>query len=335
MASSALPLASAAEQSSGASAFANQNGQSPLVSIVCDTYNHAPYVKDALEGFLAQKTNFPFEIIIHDDASTDGTAQIIREYERDYPALFRCVFRTENIYTRDPKILEHYVFPLARGKYIAICEGDDYWTNPNKLQTQIDYMESQPDCSFCVCAAEMVAPDKTRIGFVKPFEADCDIPMDALIRGGGGFVPTASIVTRTQFAQNRAAFCDMADVDDAVLQLWFGANGTTHYFAEPMCAYRYAVPGSWTKTFFTSRRDVRMRHHEGMARALRAFNEETHGRWSESVNYCVVHQQEYEILRLRNDIKALRRPPFREQFLQLPLHRRLRMQLAHFGIIKD
>lgn len=300
----------------------------PLVSIVCDTYNHAPYIKDALEGFLAQKTNFSFEIIVHDDASTDGTAEIIRSYERARPDLFRCVYREENVYSRDPKILEHYVFPLARGRYVAICEGDDYWISPSKLQTQIDHLESHPDCSLCVSAAEMVTPEKGHIGWVKPYEADCDIPTDALIRGGGGFVATASIVTRTYLAQNRAPFCDMADVDDAVLQLWFGANGTTHFFAEPMCAYRYEVPGSWTKTFFSSNREARIRHHEGMIRALKSFDEMFGGRWHDAVDFCVTHQQEFEVLRLKNDVKTLRKPPFRDHYKLLPLKRRIRMCLA-------
>lgn len=307
----------------------------PLVSIVCDTYNHAPFVRDALDGFLMQKTSFPFEIIVHDDASTDGTADIIREYEAAHPGLFRCVYRTENIYSHDPKILEHYVFPLARGKYIAICEGDDYWTSPDKLQTQIGYMEAHPECSFCVTGAALVDPDKNDIGAVCPYETDCDIPMDELIRGGGGFVATASIVAPTHLAINRAAFCDMADVDDAVLQLWFGANGSTHYFAQKMCAYRYNVPGSWTKTFFAARHEARIRHHEGMARALRSFDEETGGRWHDAVSYCVTYQQEYEILRLKNDVKSLNRPPYRALYKELPLKRRIRMHLAHLGIIRQ
>lgn len=310
-------------------------GVAPLVSIVCDTYNHAPYVRDALDGFLLQKTTFPVEIIVHDDASTDGTAEIIREYEAAYPALFRCVYREENVYSRDPKILEHYVFPLARGKYIAICEGDDYWTDPDKLQRQIDYMEAHPDCTLCVTSAEMVDPEKRHVGWVKPYEADCDIPMEELIRGGGGFVATASIVAPARLAKDRAAFCDMADVDDAVLQLWFGANGTTRYFAKPACAYRYEVPGSWTKTFFASDREARIRHHESMIRALKSFDDETGARWHDAVEYCVVHQQEFEVLRLRNDVRALNRPPYRGQYKMLPLRRRIRMHLAQKKLFRE
>ncbi len=302
----------------------------PLVSIVCDTYNHAPYVADALEGFLMQRTDFPFEIIVHDDASNDGTREILLAYEARYPGLIRLVLRTQNKYSYDPKILEHYVFPLARGKYVAICEGDDYWTSPDKLQKQVSYLEAHPACTLCVSAADTVDPGGNRTGAVAPYECDTDVPMDALIRGGGGFVTTASIVAPTRLAQNRAAFCDLTDVDDAVLQLWFGVNGTTHYFAEPLCAYRQAVPGSWTETFFAGERGVRIRHHEGMIRALEAFNEETRGQWREAVDFCLTYQQRYEILRLKSDVNALRKPPYRAIYRKLPLRRRLRMQLEHW-----
>jgi len=308
--------------------------EAPLVSIVCDTYNHAPYVADALEGFLAQRTDFPFEIIVHDDASTDGTQDILRAYEAAHPELIRCVFRTQNVYSHDPKILEHYVFPLARGKYVAICEGDDYWTSPDKLQRQVSYLEAHPECTLCVCAADTVDPRGNRTGSVAPYDIDTDVPMEEMIRGGGGFVATASIVAPTRLAQNRAAFCDLSDVDDAVLQLWFGCNGSIRYLAESMCAYRQAVPGSWTETFFAGAHAVRIRHHEGLIRALEAFDRETGGRWHDAVDYCLTHQQRYEILRLQNDVTALRRPPYRAQYKKLPLRRRLRMWLIYSGLLK-
>ncbi len=306
----------------------------PLVSIVCDTYNHAPYVRRALDGFLCQKANFAFEIIVHDDASTDGTADIIRSYEKAYPDLFRCVYRTENIYSKDPKILEHYVFPLARGKYIAICEGDDYWTDPLKLQTQISYMETHPDCTLCVCAADLVDTEERWIGAVKPYDQDTDISTDEVIRGGGGFVATASIVAPAYLAQNRAPFCDMTDVDDAVLQIWFASKGTTHYFAKSMCAYRQAVPGSWTVTYNAAGREKQVAHHKGLARALRDFDRETNYCWHDAVDFNATYQ-EYEALRMTNDLPALKKPPYRERYLTLPLKRRIRMHLARVGLIKN
>lgn len=308
--------------------------RNPLVSIVCDTYNHAPYVRRALDSFLNQQTEFSFEIIVHDDASTDGTADIIRSYEAAHPDVFRCVYRTENIYRKDPKILEHYVFPLARGKYIAICEGDDYWTSPHKLQKQISYMEAHPECTLCVSAADLVDPEENWIGSVTPYAEDTDVPTEDVIRGGGGFVATASIVAPTHLAQNRAAFCDMTDVDDAVLQIWFASQGTTHYFAEPMCAYRQAVPGSWTLTYNASKRETQVQHHKSLAQALRAFDEWSGFRWHDAVDFNATYQ-EYEVLRMTNDLPALKKPPYRERYRTLPLRRRIRMHLVRFGLIKQ
>jgi len=305
----------------------------PLVSIVCDTYNHAPYIRRALDGFLCQRTDFLFEIIVHDDASTDGTADIIRSYEAAHPDLFRCVYRAENVFSKDPKILEHYVFPLARGKYIAICEGDDYWTSTDKLQKQISYMEAHPDCTLCVCAADLVDPEENCIGSVNPYEVDTDISTEDMIMGGGGFVATASIVAPTHLAQNRASFCDETDVDDAVLQIWFASNGTTHYFAESMCAYRQAVPGSWTEMYHAAGREAQIVHHRGLARALRAFDAQSNYRWHDAVDFNATYQ-EYEVLRMTNDLPALKKPPYRKRYLELPLQRRIRMHLVRIGLMK-
>lgn len=121
----------------------------PEVSICCITYNHAKYIRDALDGFLMQKTTFPIEIIIHDDASTDGTADIIREYEAKYPDIIKPVYQTENQYSKGVRNFLT-IFPMAKGKYIAMCEGDDFWTDPKKLQIQYDFMESHPDYSLCM-----------------------------------------------------------------------------------------------------------------------------------------------------------------------------------------
>lgn len=124
----------------------------PLVAINCITYNHEAYLRDALEGFVMQKTDFPFVAIVHDDASTDGTADIIREYVARYPDIILPIYETENQYSKHNGSV-HHVMSAARNatgaKYIAYCEGDDYWTVPHKLQKQVDYLEVHPDCSLC------------------------------------------------------------------------------------------------------------------------------------------------------------------------------------------
>lgn len=117
----------------------------PLVSICSLVYNHAPYLRQCLDGFVMQQTTFPFEVVIHDDASTDGSAAIIREYATRYPNIFVPIYQTENQYSQGKKVSSTFVFPRARGKYIALCEGDDYWTDPLKLQKQVDFLEANPE----------------------------------------------------------------------------------------------------------------------------------------------------------------------------------------------
>lgn len=127
--------------------------QEPLVSICCITYNHEKYIRDSIESFLMQETNFPFEIIIHDDASTDKTADIIREYEKKYPELIKPIYQTENQYSKGIRV-SLLTYKKSRGKYIAFCEGDDYWTDPLKLQKQVTFLEENPDYVITYTAVE-------------------------------------------------------------------------------------------------------------------------------------------------------------------------------------
>jgi glycosyltransferase involved in cell wall biosynthesis len=127
------------------------NRQQPIVSICCLTFNHAKFVRQCLDGFLLQKTSFPIEILVHDDASTDDTAEILREYEQKYPDIIFPLYETQNKFSNGYRGRMDIVFNYsrARGKYIASCEGDDYWTDPLKLQKQVDFMESHPEYSVC------------------------------------------------------------------------------------------------------------------------------------------------------------------------------------------
>ncbi|WP_183308060.1 glycosyltransferase family 2 protein [Dysgonomonas hofstadii] len=126
-----------------------KKSETPVVSICCLTYNHERFIRQCLDGFLMQKTSFPFEILIHDDASTDSTASVIREYEERYPGIIKPIYQKENQYKKGIANTPTYQFPRVRGKYIAFCEGDDYWIDEYKLQKQVDFLESHPDYSLC------------------------------------------------------------------------------------------------------------------------------------------------------------------------------------------
>lgn len=128
-----------------------------MVSICCIVYNHESYIRQCLDGFIMQKTNFVYEIVIHDDASTDKTAEIIREYEAKYPNIIKPIYQKENQYSKGIQISATYNLPRAKGKYIALCEGDDYWTDPLKLQKQVDFLEINLEYSGCVHQATILS----------------------------------------------------------------------------------------------------------------------------------------------------------------------------------
>ena len=120
----------------------------PLASILCVTYNQVDYIRQCLDGLVMQQTDFPFEIIVYDDASTDGTQDIIREYEQKYSHIINPIYQTENQYSKRIRVFPTYIYPKAQGKYIAMCEGDDYWTDPLKLKKQVLFLEQNPDYSL-------------------------------------------------------------------------------------------------------------------------------------------------------------------------------------------
>jgi len=117
----------------------------PLASICCLTYNHKQYIRESIDSLLMQETNFPFEILIHDDASVDGTTDIVLDYAERYPDIIKPIIQIENQYAKGGLINPRFVFPKAKGKYIALCEGDDYWTDKEKLQKQVSFLEDNSD----------------------------------------------------------------------------------------------------------------------------------------------------------------------------------------------
>lgn len=213
-----------------------------LVSISCLTFNHEKYIKQTIDSFLMQKTNFKFEILIHDDASTDNTATIIKEYEKKYPTLFRCIYQKENQYSQGIRgIMSRFNFPRAKGKYIALCEGDDYWTDPLKLQKQIDFLENNEE--FGLVHAQMN----------KLFDATNKIIPINKDRSKTSFVELLKenpIVTLTTVMRKDLLLKYMEEVQpqtkkwiagDTPMWLWFSLHSKIHFLDEIMATYRVCL----------------------------------------------------------------------------------------------
>lgn len=218
----------------------------PLVSVCCLTYNHKKYIRQALDGILAQKTSFPFEILVHDDASTDGTTEIVKEYEEKYPNIIKGIYQCENQYSKDPRVLKHFVYPRVRGKYVALLECDDFWTDEQKLQKQVNYMEQHPECSGTFHAANWLCGEK----FVrndKHFNFECDVKPEQVILGGGEYCATGALCFRTKYALDFPHFRELDEIGDYSLEILLPLRGKFHYFPDIMCCYRFEREGSWTK----------------------------------------------------------------------------------------
>lgn len=176
-----------------------------MVSIHCITYNHEPYIRQCLEGFVMQKTNFRFEAIVHDDASTDRTADIIREYAAKYPNIIKPIYETENQYSKRDGSLRRIMDAACTGKYIALCEGDDYWIDPLKLQKQVDFLEANPEYGMCCGNAykyrQIIGKICGPMNYEIPFCSDNDNKEDAFNAvsfGRGGSIVTATVVYRSE-----------------------------------------------------------------------------------------------------------------------------------------
>ena len=237
----------------------------PLVSVCCTAYHHAAYIAQTLDSFLMQKTSFPFEVLIHDDASTDDTPAIIRRYAERYPDVILPLFQTQNQYSQNIPINETFNFPRARGKYIALCEGDDCWLDPEKLERQVSHMESDPGCTFCFTNGYIhdetgARPDREFIPYYeseRPYYTGHSARYEIGDIARLSFIPTASFVFRTDALRGLpATFRDkMCQHGDLRMKLYLTAAGHAWYEHLYGCMYRENVPTSAFQVWKKERRE--------------------------------------------------------------------------------
>ena len=218
----------------------------PKLSICCITYNHAKFIRQALDSFLMQKTNFPFEVIVHDDASTDGTADIIREYAEKYPDIIKPIFQTENQWSKGIDCCKNFVFPRVKGKYVALCEGDDYWTDEYKLQKQVDFLDSHPEYSICFNRVNILWEDSNEIGEVFPkLDIFTKTVFDIQDFKYENWIPTNSVVYRWCLRGCENLIPDNILPGDKYIHLLHLLKGKAYLMPEVMGIYRKHSGGIW------------------------------------------------------------------------------------------
>lgn len=258
----------------------------PIVSVCCLAYNHEKTIADAIEGIVSQKAPFKFELIIHDDASTDKTAEIIKDYAARYPDIIKPILQTENQYY-NCNLAKEFLMPNVSpsSKYIAICEGDDYWSDSGKLALQVEAMRENPERTLCFHAVNQLNPSG-EFEICRPLKKSGDVSADLIIKRGGMFCPSVSLLFRRDIADMWPDFRCKADVYDYPLQILAAISGKAYYIDKIMGVYRFAGDNSWTAEHSGSSDN---KHIENEKNWLEMFNRYSQNKYSYAVNYHLAH----------------------------------------------
>lgn len=256
------------------------------VSVCVTAYNQEKYIAEALESVVNQQTTFPFEVIIHDDASTDRTSQIISEFAERYPSLFITILQKQNQVSQGVNIDKAFILPKCRGKYLAFLEGDDYWLDSYKLQKQYDAMERQPTSSICVHRVKLMDESGRQPDKLLPSQKK--LTQETLISGTeylhyqeylfqtGSYFFKTSIMK--EFSEKGTKLAEHFNGDDCILR-WAIQKGTILFLNETMSVYRTNVPNGWSTGYAKHSSEERINYLKRSIQAELLFNQESHFRY--------------------------------------------------------
>ena len=247
-----------------------------MVSVICLTYNHKKYIKKTLDSIIEQKTNFIYEILVHDDASNDGTTDIIKSYMEKYPNLIHLFLQAENQFSKkNYRASYDLVYPNARGKYIAVCEGDDYWIDKCKLQKQFNFLESHLQYGFVAHPAFKIdkqgLPLNEILGPVDLFDRDITLSKDAVIH-----YPTASMFYRRELKTKVPYwYYKNGEAGDYVSQLVLLEKAPGYYMHDIMSVYRTMTPGSSNERMQNMSKEEKIKYYKERMEILKIVDKET------------------------------------------------------------
>lgn len=217
----------------------------PVVSVFCPTYNHEKYISECLDGIVMQQTNFAIEVIVQDDASTDYTAEIIKKYASKYNYIIP-ILHNENHYSKG-KNLNEYFFKNAKGKYFAFCEGDDYWTDPYKLQKQVDFLEANSDFAICFHNTEERYQNNEKPSYLYCKEDQKEVTTIEDLLYKSNFIPTCSVVFRNSLFSYFPIWFANLGMGDWIIHILNAQYGKIRYINEVMGVHRIHREGVWSK----------------------------------------------------------------------------------------
>lgn len=312
------------------------DGKDIMVSVCCITYNQEKYIRQCLDSIFMQKTNFEFEVIINDDASADATPSILKEYKEKYGDKLQLILQQENQYSKGVVILKDIVFPRTRGKYIAFCEGDDFWVDEYKLQKQCDAMEENRTASWCTHYVQCVNEQGENIegitlppsnnNIISSREMTSEQTIDFMVKNG---IQLTSYFIRSErfrgFYEDTPEFVKIAPVDDEAIVRYCAGTGNMVFIPERMTCYRMQALGSWTSSNDTN--NEKMHHHYvEMLKMIQAFDDFTDHKYAASIERDVI-DKEWKAASFAKDYKQMMKNKYKEYRAELPWKNKVKIAI--------
>lgn len=299
------------------------------VTVILMTYNQKDYIRQSIESILFQETTFDFDIFIHDDCSIDGTYEIIQEYKRKFPNKINVLHQNKRRFLDEGfnMMIFNHVVPNIHSKYVAYCDGDDYWCDTKKIQKQYDFLEQNPDYSMCFHSAYQLKRnnDMSSRWFILD---ERDYNMDDFVNDKPGIkVATSSIFLKTLVFNDFSDWRKSYPVEDVPLYMTAALHGKIKCLSDIMCVYRQFANGSWTSQNKESN-ERKINHLESLINATNEFNKKTQGKYSLLVD-SQIKSCKFRIALIRKDFNNIFDSRFKKYLKQLPFKERLSLKLQY------
>lgn len=299
------------------------------VSICCITYNQEKYIKEAIESFLNQKTDFEYEIVIHDDASTDNTVKILKEYQQKYPDKIILILEKENQYSKNPNSVLEIVFKKARGKYIALCEGDDGFCDEHKLSMQYNYLETT-NCIFCSHNTKVIDNNNNFINNIEPYNKELITINDFLENRRS--MHTSSMFFYKKDVLNLPEFFYKSLVGDLPLKLYLLSKGKCYHINKVCSYYRENSNNSWSVKQ-KKQKEIKYNNFVSEINTYKNFNKYTNYKYNKQINERIT-TQEFNYYKNMNELKEIKKYKYRNLYKKLNKKEKMKLYIKQTFIYK-
>lgn len=307
----------------------------PMVTVVCLAYNHEKYIQKTLEGFVMQKTSFDYKVLIHEDASTDGTLQIIQEYAGKYPGLFEVIEQKENQYSKGVSITEKFLLPRIEGRYVAFCEGDDYWIRPDKLQKQYDFMEQNKGCVISTHVVQCIHENELYMKKTIPSKhfqkkipkiIDGKMLTHELLVGEFPFHLSSYFIRAAiykRYCTEKPSYRQKVKTGDVALLQYMALKGDCGFISETMSCYRVGSVQGWTERTKKNASSIIKRYEDALV-YLDELDRCTEGKFKKDIQISK-NLQNIQIIKIKREYKELFK--YRKEIKRFPVKEQIKLVL--------